>query len=391
MKKIYKVFIGLLTICLGLASCSDVEIPDGVRSETVTGLSASVERRDVNLSWTNPEGASGVKIFRNNSLLANYEKLVTSFLDRHVAVNTDLWYTVKATYSDGRVSEGRSVKMNVDYAVNAKPAMLITAESVETIEDDDEKAAAEWFRKNYPNGTILTPGTLSTLYPDEYNVVWVQIDRVGIDPGWQKLPANMIDDHVVSVLSRYVKDGGNLLLTKHATQLAVAVGRLSETFAPRIFSAGTGGVGTDNWTVNAHIGNGQGESYDHRRHPIYTGMTVNTDFGHETFGLEGPGLREDHNCMWDLNSYNLPSLVPKAGNVVKAFEQLQNCTVLGTWGHVTDYCCGGIIDFGPQGDYVGRILAIGLSSYEWNQNGTVNIYQSNTELLTANSISYLSK
>ncbi|MBM6992807.1 MAG: DUF4960 domain-containing protein [Prevotella sp.] len=391
MKKILSGFISLLTVCLGLASCSDVEIPEAVTSETVSALTSSVSGRNVTLNWTNPVNASGVQILKNNTLVANFDSIVTSYLDRHVAVNTDLWYTVKAKYSDGRVSEGQSLKQNIQYEANAKPAMLITAESIDAIEDDDEKAAAQWFHATYPDGAILTPGTLSTLYPDEYNVVWIQIDRVGIDMGWQKLPANMVSDKVIGILTQYVKDGGNLLLTKHATQLTVVLGRIDEKFGPHIFSSGQGGQGTDNWTVNGNIGCDQDKPYDHRKHDIYAGMTTNMDFGHESFGLEGPGFREDHNCMWDLNSYGLPDLVPTAHDVVDAYQQYTNCTMLGTWGHVSDYCCAGIIDFNPTPDMPGRIFAIGLSAYEWDENGTTNTYQSNMERLTKNSIGYLSK
>ena len=31
---------------------------------------------------------------------------------------------------------------------------------------------------------------------------------------------------------------------------------------------------------------------------------------HETFPLIGTGRREDHNCMWDLNSYGFPLFIP---------------------------------------------------------------------------------
>lgn len=391
MKRIYIGFVSLLIVSLGLVSCSDVEIPEAVTSETVSGLNATVEGRNVTLGWTNPAGATGVQVLKNNSIIANFDSLATAYLDRHVAVNTDLWYTVKAKYADGRVSEGQSLKQNISYTASAKPAMLITAETVDAIADDDEKAAAQWFKATYPDGAILTPGTLSTLYPDEYSVVWVQIDRVGIDMGWQKLPDNMVSDKVIGILSQYVREGGNLLLTKHATQLTVAVGRLTEQFGPHIFSSGTGGQGSDNWTANGNIGSGQDKPYDHRGHAIYAGMTTNMDFGHESFGLEGPGFREDHNCMWDLNSYGLRDLVPTAHDVVDAFQQYTGSTVLGTWGHVTDYCCGGIIEFNPTPDIPGRIMAIGLSAYEWDENGTTNTYQSNLELLTKNSIDYLSK
>ena len=63
--------------------------------------------------------------------------------------------------------------------------------------------------------------------------------------------------------------------------------------------------------------------------------------------------------------------------------------MLATWAHVADYCCAGIVDFNPDGDYLGRIVAIGLNSYEWNQNDRVNDYQGNIEKMTANCLEYL--
>ncbi len=64
-------------------------------------------------------------------------------------------------------------------------------------------------------------------------------------------------------------------------------------------------------------------------------------------------MREYDNCMWDLNAYGLPTLAPDAKNVVDAFERITNSTVLATWGHVTDYCCAGIVEFNPTDEYKG--------------------------------------
>jgi hypothetical protein len=75
--------------------------------------------------------------------------------------------------------------------------------------------------------------------------------------------------------------------------------------------------------------------------------------------------------------------------VVKAFETENTATVLSTWGHVTDFCCGGIIYFAPTPTYKGKCVAIGLAAYEWNQNSGVNFYQSNIEQLTKNSFEIL--
>ncbi|MBR1388834.1 MAG: DUF4960 domain-containing protein, partial [Prevotella sp.] len=96
------------------------------------------------------------------------------------------------------------------------------------------------------------------------------------------------------------------------------------------------------------------------------------------------GVKGDHNCMWDLNAYGL---APEP-NVVKMWEDTTNSHVLGTWNHVVDYCCAGIIDFEPTSTFAGRILAVGLAAYEWNIGGA-NAYQSQLEKFTANCISYL--
>lgn len=106
--------------------------------------------------------------------------------------------------------------------------------------------------------------------------------------------------------------------------------------------------------------------------------------------LIGPGRREDHNCMWDLNSYGFPALYPNAGNVVKAFEEENKATVLATWGHVTDYCCAGMVEFAPTAEYQGTCIALGLAAYEWNQNSNINVYQDNIVLMTKNILHYLS-
>ena len=168
-------------------------------------------------------------------------------------------------------------------------------------------------------------------------------------------------------------------------------GRIEERLAPGIFGDGDGGVGTDVWCMNAVIGSGAETRYDHRSHAAFLGMETGdpNGYGHETIPLEGPGLREDHNCMWDLNAYGFAG----SPNVVANWQDATASTVLATWGHVTDYCCAGIVEFHPTATYKGKVLAIGLSAYEFNQNapaeGRQNAYQANTERLTRNCIDYL--
>lgn len=380
---------------LAFTSCSDVNIPDSVEAPKATDVAAQVDGRNVTLNWTLPadEDKVGVDVYRNSKLLESLG-LVNTYSVTRQPTRTDLYYTVKVKYGDGRVSEGTSVKVYIDQEP-PKVGMLIAANSEAELEDDDEIAAVNWFKQTYGDkGQVLTAADAAKINPSDFPMLWIQIDRVGIGKGMNNLPACINSGSLLAKLTEYVKDGGNLLLTKHATQLVAGLGRIENKFDVTIFSDGNGGEGTDIWTTNAVIGSSCSPAYDHRGHSIFSGLEVmpkGVQYGHESYPLEGPGMREDHNCMWDLNAYGLPTLAPDAKNVVDAFERITNSTVLATWGHVTDYCCAGIVEFNPTDEYKGRIIAIGLSAYEFNQNSGINQYQKNTETLTKNSIDYLAE
>lgn len=387
-----------MATCLAVfafTSCSDVNIPDSVEAPKATDVEAQVDGRNVTLNWTLPadEDKVGVDVYRNSKLLESLG-LVNTYSVTRQPTRTDLYYTVKVKYGDGRVSEGTSVKVYIDQEP-PKVGMLIAANSEAELEDDDEIAAVNWFKQTYGDkGQVLTAADAAKINPSDYPMLWIQIDRVGIGKGMNNLPACINSGSLLAKLTEYVKDGGNLLLTKHATQLVAGLGRIENKFDVTIFSDGNGGEGTDIWTTNAVIGSGCSPAYDHRGHSIFSGLEVmpkGVQYDHDSYPLEGPGMREDHNCMWDLNAYGLPTLAPDAKNVVDAFERITNSTVLATWGHVSDYCCAGIVEFNPTDEYKGRIIAIGLSAYEFNQNSGINQYQKNTEALTKNSIDYLAE
>lgn len=274
--------------------------------------------------------------------------------------------------------------------ISQKVGLLIVAESEEALTDDDELAALAWFKANCPNGKVITTATLTAQALSECQAVWVAIDRVGIGIGVDNLP---LSSEAIALLADYYRAGGNLLLTNHATQLVDAMGRTSGRL-PGIFGDGEGGSGTDIWFINANIGLGvadRGEGYDHRSHEIFNGLWVGTFNDYEAIPLIGPGQREDHNCMWDLNAYGYATLYPEAGNVVNAFQQENQAVVLATWGHVVDWCCAGLVEFLPTESYKGSCIAVGLAAYEWNQNSGANDYHYNIKRMTRNMLVYLAK
>lgn len=216
MKKyIYNIMVAALAV-FTLGSCSDVEIPAAVESAKVSNLSASVDGRTITLNWQLPssEGVKGVKIYRNNDLITELGAVNTYTVKKQPS-NQDLLYTVKVVYENGNVSEGETFK--VDALPGSKVAMLLPSNSDSEL-DDDELAAKKWFEKTYgENGKVFTPANLPSLNPSEYTTLWIQIDRVGLEMGADKLPAEVIASNVTSNLSAYLKAGGNVFLTKHDT------------------------------------------------------------------------------------------------------------------------------------------------------------------------------
>ncbi|MBQ6228692.1 MAG: DUF4960 domain-containing protein [Prevotella sp.] len=376
-----------------LGACSDVEYDEATYSEGVKNLVADYTQgsRQVTLRWDNPTmgGQSGIQIIKDDKDIINLDEVVSSYFIKKAPTNVDVTYTVKARYADGRVSEGQTVRLNIAYEAQkgaSKIAMLVPNDYTAS---DDEKDAVAWFQKNYVStnkGVLLTPATIDDLDIEQQSACWVMCDRIGIDRGWQNLPGDLASIATIEALKAFANDGGNLFLTNHATQLTVAVGRIADAYAPGIYGSGEGGQNGDIWGSQPIIGNAEGQIYDHSGHDIYRGMNfVGGLYERSIYTFIGSGVKGDHNCMWDLNSYGL---APNP-NVVKAWEDLTNSHVLGTWNHVVDYCCAGIIDFDPTSAFAGRILAVGLAAYEWNIGGA-NSCQDQLEKFTANCLSYVS-
>ena len=395
MKKIYT--IGAAALALLATSCDDIQLPGAANEglETVSNLTYVIDGRSLTLNWTLPAGnVSKVLVYRDETLLAELEGPQTTYYIERAQTNQDNIYVVKVVMADGLVSLGQNVLVHIEYVPPTPTptpgggplpaAFLLTANSIDEIVDDDDKAAAEWFYNTYAakgKGLFLKVDELDQLSPNKVSCLWVQCDlEDGTEPGWQKLPYGLANEATITAIKNFTQDGGNLFLTKHATQLVAAIGRTD--YAPGIYGAGPGGEGGDYWMMQCNIG----FQYDHRTHPIFAGMQAGdpNGYGFEGYYLEGPGWREDHNCMWDLNACGFPG----TPNVVVNFEDAASASVLATWGHVQDYCCAGIIEFNANAAFDGKVIAIGLSAYEFHQN-TGNEFQQNIEALTANSIEYL--
>ena len=84
-----------------------------------------------------------------------------------------------------------------------KVGYVITYDTPEEIEDDDEKSSYAWFKKQFVNGKVITPAMLTTEDLSAYDVIWIHIDRVGIGAGCDKLPLST--DEVAALAAYYKK------------------------------------------------------------------------------------------------------------------------------------------------------------------------------------------
>lgn len=288
-------------------------------------------------------------------------------------------------------------------SVSAKVGMLIGYPSTDNA-NPQESTAAKWFEETYPDGVIITPDNIDKIGSSDLDAIWVHIDRLGIGKGYENLPVEYKD--AKEALKKFVENGGSLYLSKFATQMVHELGRIDPEYAPGIFGDGDGGVGTDDWCLNAYLGSMQThipdadptQIYDRTNHPIYEGMEMwaagserISDYPHPAFPMLGTGTgdkihREDHNCMWDLNAYTWNA---DGKNTLEKFENQYDCTVLGTWGHVQDYCVAGIVEFNPAAEGQGTIIANGLAACEWAPRTNNNAFHDNLTKLTANTLNYL--
>lgn len=239
--------------------------------------------------------------------------------------------------------------------------------------DDDEQAAYDWFMGNDNlqglNKVVFTPDNISTLNANDVKVLWIPINRQGDNIADVK-PSAIYD--YKEALTNYVKNGGNLYLTNHATLLVSEIGRISADYKPKEVTYGAPEKNSDPWGVNARFAD-----MDYRGHVLYSGFDAGSKgkLLDDNYFLNSGATKENHNCLWTgISSYT-------------DFINATNSHILGKWSQNGNTDNFGVVEFMPSGEYKGTILCNGLAAYEWNCEG--NEFACNIKKFTENSISYL--
>lgn len=306
-----------------------------------------------------------------------------------------------------------------------KVVFLGEADCINTLEDDDAKAAAEYLKAQYPNDFAyikianvteaalantnvvmlyyLTPLTDGTQYfATDSNVMTL-------------LPAELQPGEPQAIaLTNWYKNGGNFFLAGDPTSFIHVLGRMPADYSqPRALGnyrytefgcAPAGGCvdrdrpADDVWGLGVRDSNNSG---NRRGHPVFNGLTFNGD---GELPLYNAGTREAR-LIWHQHMDGILSPGCCGQDAALLFEQTVNAVKLGTLRWIADGFGYGAVEFLPTNgaveanfdsnigtSFAGRIISLEntIIGYEFDSNdGRVNDYQGNIELLTSNIIDYL--
>lgn len=282
-------------------------------------------------------------------------------------------------------------------------AFLSHHASVNDIQDDDEAALAEWFFNNYDEEVTafvsfqdIKDGSVDL---NQFKTLMWYLD--GDENEAFTMPEIARDPEVMTAISDWYKEGGNLYLLGYANQYLWDINRITADYY-RIIGAGEGFDNPDDWVVNTNIG----RNHNMSNHPLFSEIEMTEVDGRVEFPVIGAGWKEDHNFVIeripeymvdregvpaDPNNFN--------GNeaAYEAFISDNNALWLATWGGINDYFMAGILEFKPTQEFQGTAIFQGIAGIEWNQDARgeenpegINPYQNNIELLAENAIRYLS-
>jgi hypothetical protein len=302
-----------------------------------------------------------------------------------ITANMDFSVPVEFTVVNGSIYTKYTISVTEQFYI----AFLGTAPNVNGITGDDEKAAADWFFENYDNAEYVSFDAIKNGSVDltKYRLLWWYFDE------GRNLPEIAKDPTVLDAIKTYYKGGRNLLFNSHACAYLWDLGRMENSPYGRVIGDGAGFENGDTWAIGANVG-----SHNVTTHPIYKGVSFNQDSdGYNWVPVIGPGWREDHNYVLENIAGSL-GLGPNNNEAAyEEFTTRHNAEWLGVWAGIRDYWMVGIMELKPTPIYKGKSIFIGIGGFEFNQNdqGTinptgVNIYQSNINKITKNSIDYLS-
>ena len=252
-------------------------------------------------------------------------------------------------------------------------------------EQSPERRAWLWFNEWYVAsnmGRFICFNDLANI-PSDIHAIWIYVDRVNFGTeAFDALFADYIDE-----LQAFVNNGGHLLLAKQASRLEKdligATNANNEVIVPDYNDGDYQGPAT--WGVDYRFEFPEEVVWSNAGHPIFKDAPFRDDNYAELIWTDG-GMLTDHNCGISIGAMGMDSI--KDVNGLTAFQNRNQCKVLGGWANGDGCHYGGVIEFYPTESRRGTVIMMGLAAYSWINNNAGNGW-ANTQAITRSTLRYL--
>lgn len=362
---------------------------------------------DARVEWAANESAESVAFTATNGSRTINENLdggATEYTITDVNFGDEWTVTLIAKNSKG-ASLPVSASLKIGKTAIGFLSIYPTPEALVADGDDDEASAWLWLHEEYPTAQYVYFGDITSAdVIEQFRVLFWMRDLEGVTEN-EVFTMPQVVENATQYVKEWYADGGNLLLWSHATVYVGALGRLEMDMLKNndhTIGTGAGGYNGDVWSMAVSLNPGGQFTKDHSTHPIYKGLTVNSNDRCKLVPFKGAGWTEDHNCLF----FNIPSVLTGMGNqeeaCYNALTQTYGIYPLGTWDSQIDFISQLNVWEAQQGntEFKGTILCIGNGGCEFsmkNADGTPdksahpknNPYQDNVLTLAKNSLEYL--
>lgn len=320
----------------------------------------------------------------------------------------------------------KTYNVTVETITPTKYAFLGLENDINSLVDDDAKAAATWMQSTYGvNFKYIKIADISALNIADVKVAMLYYLTPNENQGFSAtatdvstmLPAGLrAGGSQANVLKSWVKAGGDMLIAGDPTPLVFSLGRVPANFgaarAPGNYVFSEFGCGSvtgcydtnhtsdDIWGLGMRDANNSG---NRRSNVIFNGLTFEGGAGNEYLPLQNSQNREVRLIWWQhFDGILNPSCC--GSDAATKFEKTLTAVKFGTLRHIGDAFGYGAVEFKRTDltndtsfdtqiptDFKGHIFTISntIVGYEWNSNGSTNDYQNNIKIFTKNIIDYL--
>ena len=325
---------------------------------------------------------------------------------------------VKFTVTDG--NEQVELSVSIGFTSDATFLFVADFDDAGSITEPDMKLAWESLKGKlgdhlgYASYKSLTSSALKyidvvAIYQDNdtVNNISEAIPAKGRAPFTEEKKSVSIAD----TLKAFHAKGGHFFLAGHGTQYLNQLGRISaDEYLPKKYTGDKTDTTTimDNWGINNNLNvksvtTTSTTNWDRSSHALWneidtttirkpvSGDVSATKYDRPIIPLNGPGFKESHVSMWDLES--IKSATSNTGDnfaFADMFETTLMCKILATRDTVNNLRYAAAVEFLPRtsSSNEGTIIAIGARSYEFEQPGD-NPFIDNVAKVGVNAIKYM--